>query len=67
MTSETKRVSAREEQFIRFIDTVKKTGKEPAIDQLDETLCKLVPPVRAGIAGPKYDPDHGPLGSFDFG
>ena len=50
MVSKNKRISPREEQFIRFLDTVRKTGNEPAIDELDETLSRLVPPVRAGNA-----------------
>jgi len=55
MSSNSKRTSPRERQFIRFLDTVQKMGNEPAIDELDDMLNKLVSPVRAGIAKPERD------------
>ena len=55
MVSNSKRTSPREKQFIRFLDTVRKIGNEPAIDELDDTLSELVPPVRAGSAESDYD------------
>ena len=64
MAPNNKRMSAREQQFIRFIDTVRETGNEPAMDDLDETISKLVPPVRAGISDTGYEPSnerHDPL------
>ena len=48
MTSEASKTPPKQEQFIRFIDTVKKAGQDPAFDELGEALNKLVPPVRAG-------------------
>lgn len=47
MVSNKRRITPREEQLIRFLDAVRETGNEPAIDELGETLGKLVPPVRA--------------------
>lgn len=55
MVSNNKRTSPREKQLIRFLDTVRKIGNEPAIDELDNTLSELVPPVRAGAAEPRHD------------
>lgn len=46
MLSQNQRMTPREEQFIRFLDTIRQTGKEPMIEVLDETLGRLVPPVR---------------------
>ena len=50
MVSTKRRITPREEQLIRFLDAVRETGNEPAIDELGETLGKLVPPVRAASA-----------------
>lgn len=55
MVSNNKRTSPREKQFIRFLDTVRKIGNEPAIDELDDMLTELVPPVRADAAEPGCD------------
>lgn len=66
MAPNNKRISAREQQFIRFIDTVRETGNEPAMDELDETICKLVPPVRAGISDTAYDPSSERLDPFSL-
>lgn len=55
MVSDNKQTSPREKQFIRFLDTVRKIGNEPAIDKLDHTLSELVPPVRADAAEPGHD------------
>ncbi len=55
MVSDNKRVNPREIQFIRFFNTIHKLGNEPAIDELDETLSELVPPVRARAAESDYD------------
>lgn len=55
MVDSNKKTNPREQQFIRFLDTVRKTGSEPAINELDDTLSKLVPPVRAATAEPGLD------------
>ena len=55
MVSNNKRISPREKQFIRFLDTVRKIGNEPAIDELDDMLSELVPPVRADAVEPGHD------------
>ena len=55
MTSEPKRVPPRQQQFIRFIDTVKKAGNEPALDELDQTLNKLVPPIRSQMTAARKE------------
>ena len=54
MVSNNKRTSPREKQFIRFLDTVRKIGNEPAIDELDDMLTELVPPIRADTAEPGH-------------
>ncbi len=50
MLSQNRRITPREEQFIRFLDTVRQSGSEPAIEALDETLSQLVPPRRPSSA-----------------
>ncbi len=55
MVSNNKRISPREKQFIRFLDTVREVGNEPAIDELDDMLSELVPPVRADAVEPEHD------------
>jgi len=55
MVSNNKRISPREKQFIRFLDTVREVGNEPAIDELDDMLSELVPPVRADAVEPGHD------------
>ena len=51
MSSEKQRIPPREEQYIRFVDTVREIGNETAIGELDEMLIRMVPPTRAGEAG----------------
>jgi hypothetical protein len=55
MVSNNKQTSPREKQFIRFLNTVRKIGNEPAIDELDDMLSELVPPVRADAVEPGHD------------
>ena len=52
MVSKKRRITPREEQLIRFLDAVRENGNEPAIDELGETLGRLVPPVRAAGVKP---------------
>lgn len=67
MAPKNKRISPREEQFIRFLDTVRKTGNEPAIHELDETLNKLVPPVRANSTESSQNEVDGFEHTFNLG
>ena len=55
MLSQNRRITPREEQFIRFLDTVRKTGNEPAIEALDETLSQLVPPKRQSAVKMRHE------------
>lgn len=59
MLSQNKRITPREEQFIRFLDTVRMIGSEPAIEALDETLSRLVPPIRPSTARMQHEEAEG--------
>lgn len=59
MLSQNKRRTPREEQFIRFLDTVRKTGDEPVVDVLDDTLGRLVPPIRPDAGNLQHEEADG--------
>ena len=59
MLSQNKRITPREEQFIRFLDTVRMTGNEPAVEVLDETLSRLVPPIRPSAVRMRHEDGGG--------